>query len=193
MRSERQALARNMSAPPRTTLTFAALSPGAGPSGDPVADGAGLSLLCRLDFGGLMPKRCDRTIRLNSVWQVGNPEDHVRIAYPYALAERDSRKRPTRKAYAHAKAAPIEALVDELCAIAAAVSLSAASLPPIGLFVPRDGTDRVPEASVCKTIAILARRRGAMFLRDSDPIIWSAMSAKALDLWLPVSANARQA
>ena len=56
MRPERQALARNMSAPPRTTLTFAALSPGEAASGDPVADGAGLSLLCRLDFGRLLQR-----------------------------------------------------------------------------------------------------------------------------------------
>ena len=178
-----------MSAPPRTTLMFAALAPGVGASGDPVADGAGLSLVCRVDFGGLLPKRVGRTIRRNAAWPTGYPEDYARIAYPYALAERDGRKGPTRKAYAHAKAAPVEALADELRDIAAAISLSDAGLPPFGLFVPRNRVDRVPEPSVCKTIAILARRRGEVFLRDSDPVIWSAMWGEALDLWLPVAAT----
>ena len=185
MRPEGRALARNMSSPPRATLTFAALSTATGSSSDPVADGAGLSLLCRLDFGGLMPKRYLRPDRRK-------PEDWVRIAYPRALAERDGRKQPTREAFAHAKAAPVEALADELRDIAAALSLSAAGTPPFALLMPTHGIDRAPETSLCKTIAILARRRGSVFLRDSDPIIWSAMSGEALDLWLPVSANARR-
>ena len=193
MNGEAQALAHNMSAPPRTTLTFATLSPNTGNAGDPVAGGVGLSLVCRLDFGALMPKRCDRTEHLNARWQVGDPEELVRTAYPYALAERDERKRPTRKAYAHAKAASVEALVDDLRDIAAAISLADAGLPPFGLFMPRHRLGRAPEQSVCRTIAILARRRGDVFLRNSDPIVWPVMSTQPLDLWLPVAPNARRA
>ena len=62
MTIERRAFARNMSAPPRTTLTFSPLAPQTGASGDAVADGAGLSLVCRLDFGSLLPKCYERTI-----------------------------------------------------------------------------------------------------------------------------------
>ena len=193
MNAEPQALARNMSAPPRTTLTFAALGPSVGPSSERVAEGAGLSLVCRLDFDALMPRHYGSKVRRNTRWPDGYPEDCIRIAYPHVLAEKSHRKVPTRKAYAHAKAAPVEALADELRDIAAGISLVDAGLPPFGLLVPGIRADRAHEPSMCRTMAILARRRGEIFLRDSDPIVWHAMSGQALDLWLPVVPNARHA
>src|SRR5258706_7992046 len=101
---EHQALARNMSAPLRSILTFAALSHNLGASGDPIADGAGLSLVCRLDFVGLLPKCNKKTVARNGVRGVRRSEEYLRMAYPYARAETDERKRPTRQAHAHAKA-----------------------------------------------------------------------------------------
>ena len=191
--AERQALARNMSAPPRTTLTFSALAPQTGASGDAVADGAGLSLVCRLDFGSLLPKCYERTIARDGSLEVRGPDDYVRVAYAYARAEKDERKRPTRATYSHARVATVEALADELRDLAAAVSLSAAGLPPFGMLLPTHNVARVAEASLCRTIAILSRRRGSVFLRDADPIVWSALDWRALDLWAPVAAPGRPA
>ena len=56
MRNESPALARNMSAPPRTTLSFSALVPASGAGDDVVADGAGLTFVCRLDARALLPQ-----------------------------------------------------------------------------------------------------------------------------------------
>jgi len=120
-------------------------------------------------------------------------EGYLRVAYPHARAEVEGRKHPTREAHVHACTAPVEALADGLRDLVTTVSLSAAGLPAFGLLVPTHGIGHVPEASLCKTIAILARRRGSIFLRESDPIVWSAMSCEALDLWLPVSAKTRPA
>jgi len=190
---ERQVLARNMSAPPRTTLTFSALAPQTGASGDAVADGAGLSLVCRLELGSLLPKCYERTIARDGSLEVRGPDDYVRVAYAYARAEKDERKRPTRATYWHARVASVEALADELHDLAASVSLNGAGLPPFGLLLPTHGIKRAAEASLCRTIAILARRRGTVFLRDCDPVVWSALDGRVLDLWVPVAAAGRRA
>ena len=193
MRAERQALARNMSAPPRTTLTFSALAPETGASGDAVADGAGLALVCRLDVRALLPKQTRFNGLRKGIPGTVSPEDSLRMTYPHARAEADGRERPARAAYARARTAPVEELADELRDLVAAVSLSAAGLPPFGMLLGTQGGARAVEPSLCRTIAILARRRGTVFLRDCDPVVWSALDGRALDLWVPVAAPGRRA
>ena len=48
-----EAMARNMSAPPRTTLSFSALAPAPPAAGEPISSGAGLRFICRLDARAL--------------------------------------------------------------------------------------------------------------------------------------------
>ena len=144
--------------------------------------------MCRLDFRRLLPKQ----IRLNGsrrgIPGTLGPEDSLRMTYPHARAEADGRKRPARAAYVRARTAPVEELADELRDIATAVQLAAAGLPPFGMLLGTQDGDRAVEPSLCRTIAILARRRGTVFLRDCDPVVWSALDGRALDLWVPVAA-----
>jgi hypothetical protein len=185
VRAERQALARNMSAPPSMTLTFVALASDSGARGDSIADGTGLSHVCRLDLGSLLPGR-----QGNAAAKARSPEECLRMAYPYARAELERRTRPTRTAYAHARSGPVEVLADELRDFAATISLADAGVPSLGLLLPTHGVERAVEASLCRTLAILARQRGSVFLRDADPLVWPALDGRALDLWAPFAATA---
>ena len=142
MRAERQALARNMSAPPRTTLTFSALAPEAGASGDRGRRRRGTvaRVPSRLRRPAAEVLRAERS-RATAVWRCAAPRITSGSPTPYARAERDERKRPTRAAYAHAKAAPVEALADELRDLAAAVSLCRCRAAAVRA-APADAWDR---------------------------------------------------
>ena len=191
MKTERPSLARNMSAPPSTTLTFAALAPEAGASGDAIVDGTGLTFVCRLDARALLPKKRQNLGATQRSQDLKHVHNRIRVALVYARAEAAARKRPPPKALAKACAAPIENVTDELRDLLATESLADAGLPPFGMLLPPHGGERAILQSFSRTLAILARRRGTLFLRDADPIVWAAVDGVVLDLWTPVTAPGR--
>ena len=80
-------------------------------------------------------------------------------------------------------------VVDELLAIVATIPLSENEFPGIGLLLPvKDVVERPIMPGLVRTLAVLSRRRGDLFVRDADPIVWAAMQDEALDLWLPTLA-----
>jgi len=187
MKTERQSLARNMSAPPSTTLTFAALAPEAGASGDPIADGAGLTFVCRLDARALLPRKRRNLGATRHSQDPKHVHNRIRVALVYARGEAAGHKRAPPKAIARACATPVEDVTDELRDLLRTESLADAGLPPFGMFLPPQGGERAILRDFKRTLAILARRRGTLFLRDADPIVWSAVDGEVLDLWTPTA------
>jgi hypothetical protein len=190
MRPDAPALARNMSAPPRTTLSYAALAPSSGATGDAIADGAGLRFVCRLDLRALLPESYRQPTR----GQFQDPEPaqvhgRLRLALVYAQAEALGKRRALSGSHARARATAIEAVADELRDLVVREPLADARLPRFGLFLQADYDERATLPSLRRTLAILARRRGGVFLRDADPIVWSAVDGEALDLWTPAPAT----
>lgn len=186
MRPDAPALARNMSAPPRTTLSFAALAPSTGATGDAIADGAGLRFVCRLDLRALLPESHRQPTR----GQFEDPEPaqvhgRLRLALVYARAEASGKQRALSGSHAQVQVTAIEAVADELRDLVVAEPLSDSGMPRFGLFLRADGDERATLPSLRRTLAILARRRGGVFLRDADPIVWSAVDGEKLDLWTP--------
>jgi len=184
------ALARNMSAPPRTILKFTALARQAGATGDAVADGTGLAFVCRLDLRALLP--ASRQGQFPGFFASAAPAQmhrRIRWAHVYAQAEAAGRRRAQPGALAQSKAAPIEAVADRLRDLLAVEPLAAAGLPQVGLLLPAEAGERTVLRHLVRTLAILARRRGSLFLRDADPIVWSAVDGEPLDLWTTVAAG----
>jgi len=189
--AESSALAHNMSAPPRTTLSFSALAPASGATGatgDAVADGAGLTFVCRLDARALLPKVRQNLRASQHSRDPGQIRARLRVALVYARAEAAGRKRAPSGALAEACAAPVEDVADELRDLLAVESLADAGLPRFGVFLPPHENGRAVLRSFRRTLAILARRRGTLFLREADPIVWSAVEGAVLDLWTPTPA-----
>jgi hypothetical protein len=179
-------LARNMSVMPRSTLNFTRLRPERNGTGDPVTDGAGMKFLCRLKTDAFTPKRYRQRRHREGNWEAFSLEDRIRIAYPRVRSEVEGRKTTSAKAIRRAIDAPVELLADELRDIAASIPMATLALPAFGMFMPPHNTARVEEGSLIRTIAILGRRRGGIFLRDVDPIVWTAMDGELRDLWTPI-------
>ena len=190
--AEAQTLAHNMSAPPRTVLNFSALVPPADATGDAVADGAGLTFVCRLDARALLPDShqtsCPGRFYDPELKQV---HERLRMGLVYARTEAAGRKRALSGAFAQTRAMPIEAVADALRDLLAGESLAAAGLPRFGLLLEPHGSERAVLPSFKRTLAILARRRGNVFLRDADPIAWTATEGKPFDLWMPAAPPGR--
>ena len=70
-------------------------------------------------------------------------------------------------------------------------TLADAGLPRFGLLLPAHENGRAILRSFSRTLAILARRRGTLFLRDADPVVWSAVDGAVLDLWTPATPPGR--
>lgn len=188
------ALARNMSVMPRTTLTFTALAPASGGTGDRVADGTGLAFVCRLDLGALVPDSCRRAVfDMHKHLTPLRQEERLRLALVYARTEAAAAKRAPRGVHAEVRAMPIEAAADALRDLIAAESLAEAGLPRVGLVMQSCGGEHPTLSSLRRTLAILTRRRGSLFLRDSDPIVWSALDVDVFDLWTTVVPSGRPA
>jgi hypothetical protein len=78
----------------------------------------------------------------------------------------------------------VEAVADALRDVAAEVPLADSGLPAFGLLLPARGV-RACVRGVRLTIAVLARRRGTVFLRDAEPLAPSSFDGPMLDLWAP--------
>lgn len=188
-------VARNMSAPPRTRLTFAPLLPGGQTvdGGDRVAAASGLRFICRLDLRSHFPvsMRADDSSTYND--DDVRRESRLQALMALVRGRAAGRAEPTRAQLRRAQRQPIDTLTDELEALVNAVRLDdieGVNLPPVGLFVQYADTDARPVfQDFTQTIAILARRRGSLFLRDAQPIVWNTLHGRPVDLWQPVAAS----
>lgn len=192
-RTEPASLAHNMSIMPRSVLNFTPLAPSEGATGDAIADGTGLAFVCRLDARALLPRsRQER----NAEYVASKEPEHVharlRIALVYAEAESARRRQAPAGALAQALATPVEEVADVLRELLVAHPLADGGLPRVGLLLPASVNERALEPSLTRTLAILARRRGTLFLRDADPIAWSAVDGDVLDLWAPAGSGSTQ-
>ncbi len=171
-------LLHNMSAPPRAQIGFRAVRPADLPPDQGEAAGCGLRWLARLAPAELIPLR-GRT-------GVDAGQARLRLSLARAQAEVAGRPVPRRLPTAIARL-PVEAVADALRAIAGAVPLASLGLPAFGLLLPARGAPRPHERSVRITVAVLARRRGTVFLRDAEPLAPASFDGPVLDLWAPLA------
>lgn len=183
MTREGAAVAHNMSVLPRTKLNFKALARDDRATGDPVADGTGLAFVCRLSAEATVPQRWRRQLVRADPDAPLAVEERIRLAYARTHAEIAHRVRVCPAAFAHALTAPVEELADALRDAAGAFPLARAGLAPVGVFLPPGEVKRPVEKSLVRTLAILGRRRGGVFVRDAEPLVWTALDGGALDLW----------
>jgi hypothetical protein len=177
---EPQPLLHNMSAPPRAQIGFRAVRPADLPPDEGETAACGLRWLARLAPAELIPLR-GRT-------GVDAGQARLRLSLARAQAEIAGRPVPRRLPAAIARL-PLEAVADALRTVAAQVRLAELGLPAFGLLLPARGEPRPHERSVRITVAVLARRRGTVFLRDAEPLASSSLDGPALDLWAPLAAG----
>ena len=187
MNAESPALARNMSAPPRTTLSFAALVPAPGATGDAVADGAGLTFVCRLDARALLPKARQNRARDVSSARISSM---FTTAFESRSSMRGRKRQSTSALRTRALAKSVRGACrdrDRRVARPARHGVARRRRAAAIRIVParRTESERAILRSFNRTLAILARRRGTLFLRDAEPIVWSAVDGEVLDLWTP--------
>lgn len=170
MIADRAQLARNMSAPPRTQLTFSAVR------GEGQAEpGCGMHFVGRVDLHNLIPKKyLESTDR----------ETRIRAAFLRAKAELAGRKRPSRAEAGAMQDGVVEDIFEQLADLVRAIPI--ADLPTMGFFVAKRGNqDRRSITSLLLALAILSRRRGNVFLRSAEPVLWNAFDDPSIDLWAP--------
>jgi hypothetical protein len=174
---EPQPLLHIMGPPPRTMITFRPLSAPSPCDGSESGAAMGLRWLARLAVGGLIGPRHAK----------GQAVELARLRRALARAQAESAGRPPRSRLPVAiTRMTFEALADALRADAAEVPLASLGLPAFGLLLPARDAARPHERSVRLTLAVLARRRGSVFLRDAAPLAPASFDGPALDLWAPV-------
>ncbi|MCC6772465.1 MAG: hypothetical protein IT360_14820 [Gemmatimonadaceae bacterium] len=187
---ERAPLLHNMSAPPRSVLTFRPVVP-VGDAGDPSPTlGTGMRWRCRVRLGERDQALVDG-LGAERAAQVASEPDHGggRRVLALALAEEEGGATPSDALWDRVWALPAEALADELCAVALRVDLAALGYPRFGLFLREDGGARPSEPSLRVALALLARKRGRVFLREAEPLAPHTITALGWDLWVPLPAS----
>lgn len=181
---EAAASLHNMSAPPRATITFRVLAGSHAAEGEDRAAASGLRWVCRIDLLGVfrpvpegMPRdpmdeiMCLQTLELE------------RCLLAHALAEERGSNEPDAALRREVAALPAEALHDALQEAAARADPIALGLPRLGLLRPaRPTSPRSRTGAMRVALAVLARRRGDVFLASADPLSPSSLYAP-LDLW----------
>ena len=174
----------NMSAPPRATISFRLVTQRA-EAGDEFP-ATGLRWVCRIDVPGVfwpLPDGVGRDVAQLAGWQ--QTLEPQRRLLAQALAEEGGDAQPTVELTARISAMPAEAVLDALRDVALRADPAALGLPTFGLLRPARGTKaRHCTAEVRVAVAILARRRGGIFLRAADPLP-PASVIEPLDLWTP--------
>jgi hypothetical protein len=152
---------------------------------DPAA-GSGLRWLARFDAAGLLTRPFEPGVGLDIAEERDGrgSERRLRLGLARALAEAAGDALPCRVPRRIA-ALPVEAVADALREVAATEPLARTRLPAFGLLLPARGEPRPCERAVRLTVAVLARRRGCVFLRDAEPLAPSDYDGPALDLWTP--------
>jgi len=182
----------NMSAPPRATISFRLVT-ARGPVQDDLP-ASGLRWVCRIDVPGLFhsPPACDSPdIAQRAVWQ--DVFELQRCVLAQALAEEGGHTRPDRELGERVQAMPVDAVLDALRDVARRADPAALGLPAFGLLRSVRGTQsRQRTGQMRLAVAVLARRRGDIFLRQADPLPPASL-IDALDLWTPEPAEAHEA
>jgi len=182
-REPRQRL-HNMSAPPRATISFRLVTQRA-EAGDEFP-ATGLRWVCRIDVPGLfwpLPEGVARDIAQLADWQ--QTLEPQRRLLAQALAEEGGDAQPTVELTARISAMPAESVLDDLRDVALRADPVALGLPAFGLLRPARGMKRRSRTDQMRlAIAILARRRGGVFLQGADPLPLSSVT-EPLDLWTP--------
>ena len=182
----------NMSAPPRTTITFrpAAARPWQ-PSGNDGAPGAsegssanGLRWICRVDvinhFWPVKPG-AGRDIAGSIDWQQTREPDRRALVQALALEHGTPGDDPSL--VAHVRELSAEAVSDELREVGRRADPGQWGLPPIAVLIGSAHNGRRPITTDMRlAVAILARTRGTIFVRAADPISLTVMQPP-FDLW----------
>jgi hypothetical protein len=183
----------NMSAPPRATISLRLVRRRAqAQDGFPAT---GLRWVCRIDVPGCfwpVPEGRPRDIAEGAVWH--DTLEPQRRLLAQALAEEDGQERASAELAARIDVLPSEAVFEALRDVALRADPAALGLPAFGLLRPARGTAVRQRASRMRLVAaVLARRRGGVFLRQADPLPLACVT-EALDLWTPEpEANAMEA
>ena len=174
----------NMSAPPRATISFRLVTQRA--EAEDELPATGLCWVCRIDVPGLfwpLPEGVARDIAQLADWQ--QTLEPQRRLLAQALAEEGGDAQPTVELTARISAMPAESVLDDLRDVALRADPVALGLPAFGLLRPARGMKRRSRTDQVRlAIAILARRRGGVFLQAADPLPLSSVT-EPLDLWTP--------
>lgn len=174
----------NMSAPPRATISFRLVTQRA--EADDEFPATGLRWVCRIDVPAVfwpMPDGVARDIAQRAQWQ--ETLEPQRRLLAQALAEEGGHERPDAALAIRVDAMPAEVVLDALRDVALRTDPVALDLPAFGLLRPARGTKaRQSTDRMRLAVAVLARRRGGIFLRTADPLPPASVT-EALDLWTP--------
>ena len=178
----------NMSAPPRTLINFRPVQTGHPSSSDATdragAGTSGLRWVCRIDVLNRfwpVPPGTGRDPAEGIEWAVTREPEQRLVAQ--ALAEENGLSEPDAALVSEIARLPVEGLFDRLRDVARRVDLRALSFPRMGLLLPASSAGRRQAMGDMRVaVAVLARRRGTVFLRDADPIPLAQVQ-RPLDLW----------
>ncbi len=174
----------NMSAPPRATISFRLVTQRAEAADE--FPTTGLRWVCRIDVADAfwpMPDGVARDIAQRAHWQ--ETLEPQRRVLAQALAEEGGHERPDAALAKGVDAMPAEAVLDALRDVALRTDPVALGLPAFGLLRPTRGTkSRQSTDRMLLAVAVLARRRGGIFLSAVDPLPPASVT-EALDLWTP--------
>jgi hypothetical protein len=189
---EPQPLLHNMSAPPRAQIGFRAVRPADLPPDQGEAAACGLRWLARFDAAGLLAPPFEPGVLPDLVEESLRRDGALRLRLALARARAEGAGKPLPARVPRGIAAlPVEAVADAVRDIAATLPLAAQGLPAFGLLLPaRDVRDCV--RGVRLTVAVLARRRGSVFLRDAEPLAIASLDGPMLDLWAPALAGGEE-
>jgi hypothetical protein len=183
---EPQPLLRNMSAPPRARIVFRAVRPAGLPSDQGETAACGLRWHARFDACGLLAPPFEAGLLPDLLLERDLTRSGLRLRLGLARARAEAAGASLPETVPPTIAAlPLEAVADGLRTVAADVRLADAGLPAFGLLLPASGEVRTCVCGVRLTIAVLARCRGTVFLRDAEPLAPAWLDGPMLDLWEP--------
>ena len=174
----------NMSAPPRATISFRPVTQRAEAQDEQPA--TGLRWVCRIDVPAVfwpLPEGVGRDVAQHADWQ--QTLEPQRRLLAQALAEEAGLERPGAALAIRVDAMPAEAVLDALRDVALRADPVALGLPTFGLLRPARGTkSRQSTDRMRLAVAVLARRRGGIFVRAADPLPPASVN-EPFDLWTP--------
>ena len=183
---EPQPLLHNMSAPPRARIVFRAVRPAGLPADQGETAACGLRWHARFDACGLLAPPFEPGT-LPDLAEPAHERNARRLRFGLARARAEAVGASLPESVPPTIAAlPLETVADALRTVAADVRLADAGLPAFGLLLPASGEVRTCVCAVRLTIAVLARCRGTVFLRDAEPLAPAWLDGPMLDLWEPV-------
>ena len=182
---EPRPLLHNMSAPPRAQIGFRAVRPADLPPDAGEVAACGLRWLARFDAAGLLAPPFEPGVLPDLAEEARRSRGQLRLRLGLARARAEAAGEPLPKRVPRRIAVlPVEVVADALREVAADLPLTGQGLPAFGLLLPARDV-RACARGVCLTIAVLARRRGTVFLRDAEPLAPASLDGPMLDLWAP--------